>query len=102
MEVASHFVDGDIVVGEVAGRLEASTAAGDLNVKRYGGDDLRASALSGDVTVGLPAGRTLDVNLRTMTGDVINDLGEPSPEKTGRASLQIKTMAGDIRLKSAT
>ena len=93
---------GDIAIGAVGGRLEASTAAGDLKVKSYDGDDLRATALSGDVTVGIPAGRTLDVDLRTMSGDVINDLGEPSPDKTGRASLQIKTMAGDIRLKSAS
>jgi DUF4097 and DUF4098 domain-containing protein YvlB len=92
---------GDIVIDRVAGRLEGRTAAGDLKVRCYDGDDLRCSALSGDITVGIPPGRTLDVELRTMTGDVINDLGAPSSERTGRASLQIKTMAGDIRLKPA-
>lgn len=90
---------GDISITTVRGRLEATTAAGDLTIDSYAGDDLRATAMSGDVTIGIPAGRTLDVSLRTMTGDVINDLGPPTGERTGRASLQVKTMAGDIRLR---
>ncbi len=90
---------GDIELDRVGGRVEGSTAAGDLSIHAFAGDDLRCNALSGDITVGIPQGRTLEVDLRTMTGNVVNDLGPPAAERTGRASLQIKTMAGNIRLK---
>ncbi|MDH3730843.1 MAG: DUF4097 domain-containing protein [Acidimicrobiia bacterium] len=92
---------GDIVLERVAGRVEGSTASGDITIRAFEGPDLRVTALAGDVTLGIPAGRTLDVQLQTMSGDVINDLGAASGERTGAASLRIKTMAGDIRLKPA-
>lgn len=92
---------GDILLQRVAGRVEGSTAAGDITIRSFDGPDLRVSALSGDVTLGIPAGRTLEVELQTLTGDVINDLGGSSAARTGKASLRVKTAAGDIRLRPA-
>ena len=92
---------GDIVLDRVGGRVDGSTASGDINIRAFEGSDLRVTALAGDVTLGIPAGRTLDVELQTLSGDVINDLGGASDERTGAASLRVKTMAGDIRLKPA-
>ena len=93
---------GDILLEKVAGRVDGSTAAGDITIRSFDGGDLRLNALSGDVTVGIPAGRTLTVELQTMTGDVVNELATSTGERTGKASLRIKTLSGDIRLKPAT
>jgi DUF4097 and DUF4098 domain-containing protein YvlB len=92
---------GDILLERVGGRVEGSTAAGDITIRSFEGPDLRLSALSGDVTLGIPAGRTLEVELQTLTGAVVNDLGPASGERTGTASLRVKTVAGDIRLRPA-
>lgn len=100
-DVKSKGASGDIVLERVGGRVDGSTASGDITIRSFEGSDLRVTALAGDVTLGIPSGRTLDVELQTMSGDVINDLGAASEERTGAASLRVKTMAGDIRLKPA-
>ena len=95
---------GDVEVAQAKGRCECKTASGDVVVKSFEGRSFQSTALAGDVVVGLPAGRTIDVSLQTLAGDVRNEfeVGGGEDEASGETSLDIKTMSGDIVLRSAS
>lgn len=93
---------GNIDVVRVRGRCECKSASGDVVVKAFEGRSFQSSAMAGDVVVGLPPGRTLDVSLQTLAGDVRNEFDVASRgEQSGEASLDIKTMSGDIVIRSS-
>ncbi len=103
LEVA--LASGDVDVGHVAGRAQVNTAAGDVRIGSFDGEVCECRTMSGDVRLGIPPGRTLDVDARTLTGDVRSlfepkddgpDLGDRVP-----ASIRVKTMAGDVLLGPA-
>ncbi len=99
-ELEVFMASGDVDVGRVAGRAQVHTAAGDVRIGSFDGAVCECRTMSGDVRLGIPPGRTLDIDARTTTGDVRSLFepgsgGEPSGERVP-ASLRIKTMAGDV------
>ena len=99
--VVLNTASGDVRLGAVLAALSGSTQSGDFVVEHYEGGDLDCHSTSGDVRIGLPAGRTLDVDLNTISGDIRSDF---SPEDTDGATarLRVKTISGDIVLLRAT
>lgn len=94
---------GDVRAAAVGGALELKTVSGDVEVRDLRGHVVRAKTLSGDLRLGVPPGRTVDVDMQTLSGAVINRL-----EKTGVASgppktlsISVKTVSGDLRLENA-
>ncbi len=86
-------------VGETAG---VKTASGDVVISRFDGTDLQVTTLSGDVRVGLPPRRLLDLDLQTLSGDLRNRLpegGGGAPERS--VTLRLKTVSGDVTLEGA-
>jgi hypothetical protein len=51
--------------------------------------------------IGLPSGRTLDVDLNTLSGDIHSDFS-PEGGDGATARLRVKTVSGDITLLRAT
>jgi DUF4097 and DUF4098 domain-containing protein YvlB len=96
---------GDVRVVQALDALTARTASGDIEIQRYEGSDLEAKTMAGDVRLGLPAGRDLDVELHTLAGEVRSgfevggDGGGSSGQSDGRVVIQ--TMSGDILLGPA-
>ena len=121
VEVAS--ASGDVHVGVIGGKAEVTTASGDcaleavarsasvrsasgdIVVARFDGPDLRAQSMSGDVRIGFPRGRTLDVDMSTMSGDVRNMFGvdgaPPSDGSGNRVRVYARTVSGDITIGPA-
>ena len=98
---ALNSASGDVQVGEALGVLAVASQSGDLEVGRYGGDDLECGSTSGDVRIGLPPGRDLDVDIDTISGEIRSDF--PPEEGDGAiARLRVKTVSGDITLSRAT
>ncbi|MCB2224753.1 MAG: DUF4097 domain-containing protein [Actinobacteria bacterium] len=117
---------GDLHVGAAKGGADLKTASGDMRfkiadggikVKSASGDvvvenlregDLDAKMLSGDVTVGVPTGRTLEVKLDAVSGKVVTqfpvtDGAEDDGDGVERISrITVKTVSGDILLRPAT
>lgn len=95
---------GAIGMDAVEGDVRAKSASGDIEVRGFGGTDLRAMTMSGDVWVGLPHGRTVDVDLSTLSGRVRNNFAmEGAGNANGdRVRLRVKTVSGDITLANAT
>ena len=98
-DMAAHSASGDISVDYAAGAVDVNTASGDLQVLHVDGDDVRVKTVSGDVRLGIPPRRTLEVEVQTLSGDVRNRLptGDGSPPEK-RVVLTVKTLSGDITL----
>lgn len=93
---------GDLRVESALADVGFSSASGDLEVGRYGGESLECQTHSGDVKIGIPPGRTLEVDMNTLSGDIRNELGEAEGEQNGAtARLRVKTLSGDITLARA-
>ena len=92
---------GDVRLGAALGALSASTQSGGLEVGRYVGGDLECNSTSGNVRIGLPPGRALEVEVDTVSGDIRSDF--PTGDGDGSAArLRVKTVSGDIALVRAT
>lgn len=97
---AVNTASGEARLGSVLGALAVSTQSGDLEVEHYAGDDLECTSTSGDLRVGLPPGRALEVDLNTISGDIRSDFSPEAGDGT-TARLRIKTISGDIALVRA-
>jgi DUF4097 and DUF4098 domain-containing protein YvlB len=95
--VVMHTASGGARLGNVLAALLASTQSGDLEIEHYEGGDLECSSTSGEVRIGLPPGRTLDVDLNTVSGDIRSDFS-PASGDGATARLRVKTVSGDIVL----
>lgn len=92
---------GDIVLGDVGGDCTARAASGRVLVARFGGSQFEAKTVSGDVQVGVPAGRRYSLSLQTLSGDLSTDF-PVSVEGSGAASrIAITSVSGDIRITAA-
>lgn len=91
---------GDIAVDYCAECVDARTASGDLTIRKVGGADVAVKTMSGDIRLGIPPRRTLDVDLQTLSGDVRNRLpqGDGSPPEK-RIAIKVKTLSGDVTLQ---
>lgn len=92
---------GGVRIEEAAGTVTSSTMSGDLDIRRFGGEDLEAKALSGDVRLGIPAGTTLDLQATTLSGDI--HLPQPSADSAkqpiAHATVNVKLTSGDLTIK---
>lgn len=79
-----------------------NSASGDLRIGRVDGSEVNARTLSGDVVLGIPARRRIDVDMQSMSGDLRNRLpkGDGSPPE---ASIRIRavSVSGDVTLRGA-
>lgn len=92
-------VSGDVIADRVDGDLAVSTASGDVRVQRYLGEDFEASTISGDVAVGLPSGRTVKLQAKTLSGSVrLPDRKQSTGGNGPEVSVRLKSVSGDIRI----
>jgi DUF4097 and DUF4098 domain-containing protein YvlB len=99
--VAVQTASGVARLGTMLAALSASTQSGDFEVEHYEGGDLECNSTSGDVRIGLPSGRTLDVDLNTLSGDIRSDFSAEGGDGA-TARLRVRTISGDITLLRAT
>jgi DUF4097 and DUF4098 domain-containing protein YvlB len=101
LEVAA--VSGDVQAGSVGGDVRVSTVSGDVQVGTLEGG-ATVNGVSGDVELGIPRGRALWLDVRSATGDVRSDLDlddAPPAGESAVASLTVRTVSGDVRLRRA-
>ncbi len=92
---------GDAHVVEAFGDCVLSTASGDITVERVHRGQVRATNVSGDISVGVPGGVPVWTDVSTVTGSVTSSLigaGEPA-EGQDYVELHAKTVSGDVRLQ---
>lgn len=92
---------GDAHVQFAGGSVGFRSASGDVNVARLDGPSLRGKLLSGDVRIGIPARREIQLDLDSLAGDLHNDLTPSGLEPEARLRLDISVVSGDVFLYDA-
>jgi len=92
---------GDVTLGRVAGDLDVRTASGDVVVSRLEGSRLEARTVSGDIRVGIPAGRRYSISLQSLSGEVRTDFPVGGEAGGAPARLQAGSISGNIRITAA-
>ena len=105
---------GDLRVGTANDDLVSNSASGDVSVGTFGGALLRCNTATGNVRVGLPPRRTVDIEASTLSGTFRNDFDRDTAEGSpgtpavtqdvadnGKARLRLRTVSGDIWLQRA-
>ena len=89
---------GDIEVEEARGEVNTHTASGDIRLQTVRAGDVRANTASGDVTVGVPAGTKVWLDVNTVSGTTTSQLEMSSapPEGGAQVNLRLQTVSGDI------
>ncbi len=102
-DLAIKSASGDASVATVGGSVSLSSASGDLKVGRLDGADVQIRTLSGDVVVGIPPRRRVELDMQSMSGDLRNRLPEGDgspPEATVR--IQASSVSGDVTIQGAS
>ena len=92
---------GDVFIERCEGDVSVKSASGDVSLECCVGGDVACRSMSGDVTVGIPAGRVIDLDLQTLSGDLRTDFeGASRAEPAGVTSqVRVKTVSGDITVE---
>jgi DUF4097 and DUF4098 domain-containing protein YvlB len=90
---------GDISIGSAAGSVSVKTASGDIAIRRFSGVELEGSAMSGDFSIGLVPGMSIDADFHTRSGSFRNLAPAGTGERSIKATMRIKTLSGDITLR---
>jgi DUF4097 and DUF4098 domain-containing protein YvlB len=104
-DTSVNTASGDIHFGEARGDLRLRSASGGISLDNYVGADLAVGTISGDVTVKIPTGRSVDVELRSLSGTITLP-SSPSPsavprEDRPRVRLRFKSVSGDFELATS-
>jgi hypothetical protein len=93
---------GDVAIDEAENSVAAKTASGDIRVGVVRRGEAKLNSASGDVSVGVPAGTGVWLDLTTMSGSTTSDLtmSDAAPAEGGaQLTLQVRTMSGDIEVR---
>ncbi len=91
---------GDIRIDHADCSLTAATASGDVNVARFTGPTLSLNLISGSARLGIPAGTTVELDVTTLSGQVIlpEPAGEPAANPDRHTSIKAKLVSGDLEI----
>jgi DUF4097 and DUF4098 domain-containing protein YvlB len=93
---------GNLVLGELGSELSFRTASGNLDVRMASSGTVNASSVSGDVTIGLAAGRGAWLDLTTVSGKTTCELaGEQQSESAADVRLICRSVSGNVRIHPA-
>jgi DUF4097 and DUF4098 domain-containing protein YvlB len=102
-DVAIKSASGDASVATVGGNVSLSSASGTLRVGRLEGEDVQIRTLSGDVVIGIPPRRRIELDMQSMSGDLRNRLPEGDgslPEAS--VSIKASSVSGDVTIQGAS
>src|ERR1019366_6825151 len=100
-------INGDVTVTDARAGASMKSTSGDVTVRRAWSGSVRAATVSGDVVVGIPPGRGISVDARSMSGDLSSeiDLGDRSASESGDGSavkITAHSVSGDVEIQRAS
>jgi len=102
-DLSFNTASGDLRAGSVSGSVEVRTVSGDAAIDALYGGSVRMRSVSGELRIGIPPGRIVDLEMDTMSGTVVNRIAKTARNDSSRSPLAIslKTVSGDLILNSA-
>lgn len=118
-EVRVNTASGDAEIGRAGGDVTVNSASGDLTIRRAEGSararsasgDVRIDSItagrgeintvSGDISVAVPAGIGVYLDLSTLSGDARSDLEPAGRDGDAGLSLLCRSVSGDVRVTRA-
>jgi len=99
-DVSANTASGDLSINRVGGSVSLRTASGNLIIRSLLGQELSAKTLSGNLKVGIPPRRRIDVDLQSLSGKLRNRLpeGDGSPPEA-EIVVRANTVSGDVTLQ---
>jgi DUF4097 and DUF4098 domain-containing protein YvlB len=96
-------MSGDMQIADARGEVIAKSVSGDVAVNRFDGAWLDGKTMSGDVSIGVVAGRKFEVSFQSLSGDVRTDfpVSQGGGDGGAAARLTVKTVSGDITVQGA-
>jgi DUF4097 and DUF4098 domain-containing protein YvlB len=99
-------VSGDLSITDAYDGANAKSTSGDTTIRRAWKGTIRAATVSGDVQVGIPSGRGVSVDARSMSGDLTSEIDLSSNRSEGEGGEVVKVTAhsvsGDVEIVRAT
>ncbi|MDH3250792.1 MAG: DUF4097 domain-containing protein [Acidimicrobiia bacterium] len=92
---------GDVSIGTARGDVAARSASGDIDVDRFEGRSFRGKTVSGDTHIDIPRGRSVELDLNTMSGRCrLPEPGEAQGEGSDRPVVDVsfKSVSGDLEI----
>jgi hypothetical protein len=99
-EVVTKTGSGDIAVDRLGGSLQTRTGSGNLTVRRASSGSVRARGASGNISIGIDEGTAAWLDVSTLTGRMVQELGESDAPGEGQPRVEITahTVSGDLRV----
>jgi DUF4097 and DUF4098 domain-containing protein YvlB len=99
-------VSGDVTIIDANAGASVKSTSGDVTVRRAWSGTIRVATVSGDVAVGIPPGRGVSVDARSMSGDLSSeiDLDDDRGSDSGDGTVVRVTahsVSGDVEILRA-
>jgi DUF4097 and DUF4098 domain-containing protein YvlB len=101
--VVATTASGDLVIDEAHTSLTVRTASGDIALRSVRSGEVVANSASGDVTIGVPRGTGVWLDLNTVSGSTASnlDMAGDQPRGDTQLTLRVQTVSGDISINRA-
>jgi hypothetical protein len=100
-DVTVNAASGDLSIGRADGSAKIRSASGDVRIDYITAGRGEVTTVSGDVSIAVPAGIGVYLDLSAMTGDVSSDLEPADSDSDARLSLHCRSISGDVRVVRA-
>jgi DUF4097 and DUF4098 domain-containing protein YvlB len=100
-DLTADSASGDIHAGQVGGSAKARTASGDVQIGSISAGLAEVNTVSGDISVAVPPGVGVYLDLSAMTGDVRSGLTATESGSGAGLTVHCRSISGDIRVRPA-
>jgi DUF4097 and DUF4098 domain-containing protein YvlB len=103
--VRVNSASGDVTIGEADRDVKVRTASGDIEIRSAAEGKVDIQSASGDVGVGIRRGSKVWLDVTTMSGDTSSELelsDAPSPSEGPTVEVRVRTMSGDVTVRRAS
>ncbi len=93
---------GNIYVDDVGETAICKVASSDVRINRFDGSEMRLKTMSGDLHLGIPPRRTIDLDFTSLSGKLRNKLPKSDGSPSEKAlSISVAAVSGDVTLVGA-
>jgi DUF4097 and DUF4098 domain-containing protein YvlB len=104
-DLTTKSASGDVVVEAIGGSVRATSASGDFQLGNVARGQTNIHSASGDVLIGVAEGTAVWMDVSTISGDTRSELNVSDSSPTGSSAtleLSIRTVSGDVIIRRAT